>query len=285
MNPCVKSVKVLSDYQLLIIFTNDEIGLYDCKPLLNFGVFKELQDIEYFNQVSIVGDTVTWVNEQDICPDTLYLESNMVDEITGIWYELMSDINSGDEFCSSEKTLVFHFAWRLKDKYRDEIKLDFEKNIFENNFSGNTWLDLYVILNDEKIGFEFKFKGNTNTTNTHIDVVHDIKRLSWLKEQKKIDKGYFLYATNSKSAMNEVCAGGRDRTAHLDFITHHSARYEALENNKIKYFPKGKTSSTESNETVAIPHNIIFKWNGIKLDKFKEHVSSGKYAWLTPIII
>ncbi len=75
MNPRVKLVKPLCDYQLLLEFTNNEIGIYDCKPLLNFGVFKELQDINYFNQVSVIGDSVAWINEQDICPDTLYLDS------------------------------------------------------------------------------------------------------------------------------------------------------------------------------------------------------------------
>ena len=75
MNPRIKSVKPLCDYQLLLEFTNDEVGIYDCKPLLNFGVFKELQDINYFNQVHIIGDSVAWINEQDICPDTLYLNS------------------------------------------------------------------------------------------------------------------------------------------------------------------------------------------------------------------
>ena len=73
MNPRIKSVKPLCDYQLLLEFTNDEVGIYDCKPLLNFGVFKELQDINYFNQVSVIGGTVAWKNKQDICPDTLFI--------------------------------------------------------------------------------------------------------------------------------------------------------------------------------------------------------------------
>lgn len=78
MNPRVKSVKPTDDYQLLLEFTNGELGLYDCKPLLNFGVFKELQDIAYFKQVDVLHGTVSWKNEQDICPDTLYLESKMI---------------------------------------------------------------------------------------------------------------------------------------------------------------------------------------------------------------
>ena len=95
MNPRVKFVKPLCDYQLLLKFTNNEVGIYDCKPLLNFGVFKELQNVNYFNQVNIIGDTVAWINEQDICPDTLYLESTKMDEITAIWFDLMIDINNG----------------------------------------------------------------------------------------------------------------------------------------------------------------------------------------------
>lgn len=78
MNPRIKSVKPTDDYQLLLEFTNGEQGIYDCKPLLNFGVFKELQDIAYFKQVAVLHGTVSWPHEQDICPDTLYLDSKMI---------------------------------------------------------------------------------------------------------------------------------------------------------------------------------------------------------------
>jgi hypothetical protein len=33
------------------------------------------QDEAYFRQVQVVGGTVAWPHEQDICPDTLYLDS------------------------------------------------------------------------------------------------------------------------------------------------------------------------------------------------------------------
>jgi hypothetical protein len=75
MNPRVKSVKPLADYQLKINFTNDEVGIYDCRPLLDFGVFKELVDESYFRQVRVEGGTIVWPHEQDICPDTVYLDS------------------------------------------------------------------------------------------------------------------------------------------------------------------------------------------------------------------
>jgi hypothetical protein len=75
MNPRVKEVIPLPNYQLRLTFTNEETKIYDCSSLLNFGIFQELKDTPYFNQVKILDGTVTWPNEQDICPDTLYLDS------------------------------------------------------------------------------------------------------------------------------------------------------------------------------------------------------------------
>ena len=72
MNPRVKSVVAKDDYKLEIEFANGEVGLYDCAPLLDFGVFKEMRDIGYFKQAYVDGGTVVWPHEQDICPDTLY---------------------------------------------------------------------------------------------------------------------------------------------------------------------------------------------------------------------
>jgi len=75
MNPRVKKVIPTNDYKLILTFKNDEQKIYDCNHLLNFGVFKELKNLEYFKQVFIEYGTVAWPNEQDICPDTLYLDS------------------------------------------------------------------------------------------------------------------------------------------------------------------------------------------------------------------
>lgn len=75
MNPRVKEVKSTDDYELMLVFTNDERGIYDCSGLLEFGVFKELRDKHYFRQAKVVDGTVVWPHEQDVCPDTLYLDS------------------------------------------------------------------------------------------------------------------------------------------------------------------------------------------------------------------
>lgn len=75
MNPRVKLVVALDDYTLKITFLNGETGIYDCAPLFDFGVFRELREINYFKQARAVGGTVAWPHEQDICPDTLYEDS------------------------------------------------------------------------------------------------------------------------------------------------------------------------------------------------------------------
>jgi hypothetical protein len=79
MNPRVKKVRTRANYELEIEFANGELRSYDCGPLLDFGVFKELRDIHYFKQACTKGGTVVWPHEQDICPDTLYEESHRLD--------------------------------------------------------------------------------------------------------------------------------------------------------------------------------------------------------------
>lgn len=78
MNPRVQSVNPEDEYKLRLTFTNGEVRIYDCSPLLDFGVFKELRDATYFCQVRTALGTVVWPNEQDICPDTLYKDSRPV---------------------------------------------------------------------------------------------------------------------------------------------------------------------------------------------------------------
>lgn len=78
MNPRVESVRPLVGYRLEITFSNGETGVYDCRPLLERGVFGELKDDAYFRQARVAGGTVVWPHDQDICPDTLYLDSEKI---------------------------------------------------------------------------------------------------------------------------------------------------------------------------------------------------------------
>lgn len=67
-------VKPLSEYRLYVEIKDGRKGVFDMKPYLNRGVFRELKDVHYFNQVFILFGALTWPNEQDIAPETLLAE-------------------------------------------------------------------------------------------------------------------------------------------------------------------------------------------------------------------
>jgi hypothetical protein len=75
MNPRPKAIKTLANYEIEIQFSNNEYRIFDIKPYLEFGIFSELNNTSYFNLARVENGTIVWPNEQDICPDTLYLES------------------------------------------------------------------------------------------------------------------------------------------------------------------------------------------------------------------
>ena len=76
----VKRVRSLDDYQIYVELEDGREGIFDMKPYLNHGVFKELQDISYFSQVDILFGAVTWPHEQDIAPETLVAELRPLDK-------------------------------------------------------------------------------------------------------------------------------------------------------------------------------------------------------------
>ena len=78
-----KIVKPLADYRIYVEMENGCNGVFDMKPYLNHGVFRELQDVHYFNQVGILFGAVTWPHEQDIAPESLLAELRPVDGTTG----------------------------------------------------------------------------------------------------------------------------------------------------------------------------------------------------------
>ena len=80
MNPRISEVTAIGGHKLKLLFDNGERRVYDCSELLSFGVFQELQDENYFKQARVSDGTVVWPHEQDICPDTLYLDSMKADK-------------------------------------------------------------------------------------------------------------------------------------------------------------------------------------------------------------
>lgn len=78
MNPRVTMVKPQKDYRLLLQFDNQVWRIFDVSPYLEKGIFKELKSLDVFFSVKVVDGTVQWINEADFCPDTLYLESSII---------------------------------------------------------------------------------------------------------------------------------------------------------------------------------------------------------------
>jgi len=71
----VKYVKPLDDYLLLLKFENEEEKLFDVKPYLKIGKFKELKDKKLFKSVRVSFDSIEWDNQLDLDPELLYQKS------------------------------------------------------------------------------------------------------------------------------------------------------------------------------------------------------------------
>jgi len=70
-NPRVIAVRANEDHTLTLTFTSGEVRVFDVRPHLEFGVFRELRDVGYFRAVRAAGGTVRWPHGQDLCPDIL----------------------------------------------------------------------------------------------------------------------------------------------------------------------------------------------------------------------
>lgn len=200
--------------------------------------------------------------------------------ITEIWNEIDNWMNNDIRLISSEKSVVFNFAWELAKKYPKELKfIDFETNLFKD-FSDGKFLDLFIIFSDGikdiKIGVEFKFphkkaKGS-NQTVSRQKIINDIKRVNWLVENKQIDLGCFLCVTNENGYINP----GNFRVA-PEFLTHQGKIYE--ENTIL---PSNKSFIEE----VIALKKIEFDWRYVRLIKTKFQIDNDKkFAFLNPIFI
>lgn len=68
------------DFTLDLTFDDGSVRRFDMKPYLDFPVFQELKDINYFRKITVKFDTVQWPGEQDVSPETLYIESVQIGE-------------------------------------------------------------------------------------------------------------------------------------------------------------------------------------------------------------
>lgn len=76
----VVKVKPLDDYRLLLTFENGETKVFDVKPYLEVGNFKQIKDKELFDTVKVVLGTVKWNNGVDLDPEVLYEDGKLIEE-------------------------------------------------------------------------------------------------------------------------------------------------------------------------------------------------------------
>lgn len=74
----VVSVEPTEDYLLKVKLSNGKRGIFDVKPYLNKGIFKELKDSRYFKSVKIAFSGIMWPHEQDFSTDTIEFELQQI---------------------------------------------------------------------------------------------------------------------------------------------------------------------------------------------------------------
>jgi hypothetical protein len=76
MFPRVKRVRHICDYRLELSFTDGTTRELDFRQRIvgRGGVFRQLEDIGFFEQVQVDPEagTIVWTNGVDFCPDVLY---------------------------------------------------------------------------------------------------------------------------------------------------------------------------------------------------------------------
>jgi len=69
----VIEAKYIKDYRIWLKFNNGKSGEVDLVKKISWGeIFQPLQNIEYFKNFKIRGGTLSWKNEADLAPESLY---------------------------------------------------------------------------------------------------------------------------------------------------------------------------------------------------------------------
>jgi hypothetical protein len=67
------NLEYLGGYRLRLTFLSGEMGDVDLSKYVSYnGVFSRFADLDYFRQVDIDSGVLTWPNDVDIAPETIY---------------------------------------------------------------------------------------------------------------------------------------------------------------------------------------------------------------------
>ena len=70
--PKLVEASVISDYNLLLLFSNGEKKIYDFAPNLRHPYFEDLSNQSFFRNFAVNDGEIEWASGQDFCPHTLY---------------------------------------------------------------------------------------------------------------------------------------------------------------------------------------------------------------------
>ena len=71
----ITNVTVLREYKVKLEYSNGTQGIIDLSYLVGKGVFSLWNDYETFRNVKLGSSgELTWSNQVDLCPDSLYLK-------------------------------------------------------------------------------------------------------------------------------------------------------------------------------------------------------------------
>ena len=122
----VKDVKPIENYKLIITFDNEIVKLFDMKPFLEKGIFKELKDETLFKTVKVSFDSIEWSNGADVDPETLYEDSIPYNPQDLSWYNLLVRKkleNIFKKYKEIKKVILFGSRARKDNKYNSDIDL------------------------------------------------------------------------------------------------------------------------------------------------------------------
>jgi len=80
MTPDVVKVKAFSDFTLQAQFADGAVRRFDMTPLLGYPAFSALREGNLFLSAKVQNGSVTWTDEIDLSPDTLYLRGEAVSQ-------------------------------------------------------------------------------------------------------------------------------------------------------------------------------------------------------------
>lgn len=83
MDKIVKAIP-LDDYRIEILTSSGICGIFDVKPYLGGGAFRELVNKSYFRMVRPAHQGIVWPHEQDFSADTIIWDIQNAQQIASL---------------------------------------------------------------------------------------------------------------------------------------------------------------------------------------------------------